>query len=135
MLRRHIILLIAIRLLDGDVNPGGPLDAFLEEQAMSWHRVSPTPFLSSSFHTPQHNYNTQTATHTVTLTSTYYSTLIQILFPHIMWSAPVVDNWKTDHTQCHLSPCVEPEACSKCSGLAMEHTHISKIYPRCTSED
>ena len=48
MLRRHIILLIAIRLSDGDVKPGGPLSAFREEQAMSRHRVSPSPLLSSS---------------------------------------------------------------------------------------
>ena len=48
MLRRHIILLIAIRQSDGDVKPGDPLGAFREEQAMSWHQVSPSPFLSSS---------------------------------------------------------------------------------------
>ena len=48
MLRRHIVLLSAIRPSDGDVKPGGPLGAFREEQAMSQHRVSPSPFLSSS---------------------------------------------------------------------------------------
>ena len=48
MLRRHIVLLIAIRPSDGDIKPGGPLCAFREEQAMSRHRVSPSPFLSSS---------------------------------------------------------------------------------------
>ena len=37
MLRRHILLLIAIHLSDGDVKPGGPLGAFREEQAMSRH--------------------------------------------------------------------------------------------------
>ena len=47
-LRRHIVLLIAIRPLGGDVKPGGPLGAFREEQTMSRHRVSPSPFLSSS---------------------------------------------------------------------------------------
>ena len=73
MLRRHIILLIAIRPPDGDVKPGRPLGAFRED-AMSRHRVSASPFLSSS-HTPQHNYTTLTATHTFTLTSTSYSTL------------------------------------------------------------
>ena len=31
MLRRHIVLLIAIRPSDGDVKPGGPLGAFREE--------------------------------------------------------------------------------------------------------
>ena len=54
MLRRHIVLLIAIRPSDGDVKPGSPLGAFWEEQAMSRHRVSPSPFLSSSSsHTTQ----------------------------------------------------------------------------------
>ena len=39
MLRRHIVLLIAIRPSDGDVKPGGSLGAFREEQAMNWvHR-------------------------------------------------------------------------------------------------
>ena len=53
MLRRHIVLLIAIRPSDGDVKPGGLLGAFREEQAMSRHRLSPSPFLSSSSHTTQ----------------------------------------------------------------------------------
>ena len=68
-LRRHIILLIAIRPSDGDVKPGCPFGAFREEQVMSRHRVSHSPFLSSSSssHTSQHDYSTQTATHTVTL--------------------------------------------------------------------
>ena len=35
MMRRHIVLLIAIRPSDGDVKPGGPLGSFREEQAMS----------------------------------------------------------------------------------------------------
>ena len=65
MLRRHIVLLIAIRPSDGDVKPGGPLCAFREEQAMSRHRVSPSPFIIP------HN----TVTHTVTLSSTSYSIL------------------------------------------------------------
>ena len=76
MLRRHIIPLIAIRPSDGDVKSAGPLDAFREEQAMSRHRVSPSPFssLSSSSHALQLNYTTQTLPHTVTLTSTSSST-------------------------------------------------------------
>ena len=56
MLRRHIILLIAIRPSDGDVKPGGPLGAFREEQAMSRHRVSPSAFLSSSSRTTHLHY-------------------------------------------------------------------------------
>ena len=55
-----LVLLIAIRLLDGNVKPDGPLGAFREEKAMSRHWVSPSPFLSSSSHTPQYNYTTQT---------------------------------------------------------------------------
>ena len=53
MLRRRIILLIAIRLSNGDVKSGCPLGAFQKEQAMSRHWVSPSPFLSSSSHTTQ----------------------------------------------------------------------------------
>ena len=45
LLRRHIVLLIVICLPNGDV--------FQEEQAMSQHRVSPSPFLSSSSDTTQ----------------------------------------------------------------------------------
>ena len=58
----------AIRPSDGDVKPCGSLGTFREEQAVSRHRVSPSPF---HHHRPtQHNYTTQTVTHTVTLTST-----------------------------------------------------------------
>ena len=53
MLRRHIVLLIVIRPSDGDVKPGGPLGALREEQVMSQHWISPSPFLSSSSHTTQ----------------------------------------------------------------------------------
>ena len=56
MLRRHIVLLIAIRPSDGDVKPGSPLGAFREEKAMSWHQVSPSSFLSSSSHTTKLHY-------------------------------------------------------------------------------
>ena len=53
----HIVLLIAIRPSDGYVKPGGPLGTFPEEQAMSRHRVSPAPLLSSSSsHTTQLHY-------------------------------------------------------------------------------
>ena len=68
-----------------------------EEQAMSRHRVTLPPFLSSSSHTPQHNNTTQTVTHTVTLTSASYNT-VQILFTHVMWSAQAVHDSKIDHT-------------------------------------
>ena len=64
MLRRHIVLLIAIRTSDGDIKPGGPTGAFWEEQAMSRHRVSPSPFLSSLSHTTQLHYtNSYTYSH------------------------------------------------------------------------
>ena len=59
-----VVLLIAIRLSEGDVKPGGPLGAFREEQAMSRYRVSPSPFLSSSSHTTQLHYtNSYTYSH------------------------------------------------------------------------
>ena len=87
MLRRHIVLFIAIGPSDGEVKPGGPLGALREEQAMSQHRISPSPFLSSS--SIQRNYTTQT----VTLTST-----IQIHVLHVMWSAQAVRDLKIDHT-------------------------------------
>ena len=64
MLRRHILLLIAIRPSDGDVKPGGPLGAFREEQAMRQHRISPSTFVSSSSHTAQLHYtNSYTYSH------------------------------------------------------------------------
>ena len=60
MVRKHIVLLIAIRKSDGDVESGGPLRAYRQEYAMCRHRVSPSPFTSSSSshiqHTLQNNY-------------------------------------------------------------------------------
>ena len=101
MLRRHIVLLIAIRPSDGDVMPSGPLGAFREEQAMSRHRVSPSPFLSSSSHTTQlHSTDSYTYSHH-NLNFLQYT--IQILIPHVMWSAKGVRGLKIDHTQRHLS--------------------------------
>ena len=97
MLRRHIVLLVAIRPLDGDVKPGGPLSAFREEQAMSRLLVSPFPFLSSSVPTQQHSYDTQTGSHShPNLKFLQYT--IQILVPHVMWSAQAVRDSKIDHT-------------------------------------
>ena len=85
MLRRHIVLLIVISPADGDVKPGGPLGAFREEQAMSRHRVSPSPLLSSSSHTIQlHHTNSYTYSHP-NLNFLQYT--VQILVPHVMWSA------------------------------------------------
>ena len=90
-----MVLLIAIHPSDGDIKPGGPLGAFREEQAMSQHGVSPSPFLSSSSHTPQHNYTTQTVTHTVSHPNlNFLQYTIQILIPHVMWSAQAVRDSK-----------------------------------------
>ena len=101
MLRRHIVLLIAIRPSDGDVKPGGPLGAFREEQAMSRHRISPSPFLSSSFHTTQLHYtNSNTYSHS---NHNFLQYTIQILLPRVIWSAQAVRDSKIDHTQRHLS--------------------------------
>ena len=96
MLRRHIVLLVAILLSDGDVKPGGPLGDFREEQAMGRH-------LPLSSHTTQLHYtNSYTYSHP-NLNFLQYRYTIQILFPHVMWSAQVVRDSKIDHTQCHLS--------------------------------
>ena len=96
MLRRYIVLLIAIRLSDEDVKPGGPLGAFREEQAMSQHWVSPSPFLSSSSHTTQLHYTNSYAYNHPNLNFLQYT--IQILIPHVMWSAQVVSDSKIVHT-------------------------------------
>ena len=101
MLRRHIVLLIAIRPSDGDVKPGGPLGAFREKQAMSRHRVSPSPFLSSSYHTTQLHYTNRYTYSHPNLNFLQYT--IQILVPQVIWSAPVVRDLKIYHTQRHLS--------------------------------
>ena len=67
---------------------GGPVGAFREEQAMSRHWVSPSPFLSSSSHTTQLHYtNSYTYSHP-TLTFLVYTILIFI--PHVIWSAQAV---------------------------------------------
>ena len=74
MLRRHIVLLIAIRPSDGDVKPGGPLGAFRERAG-----YEPAPGFTFSLpfiinhhhhhhHPLQHNHTTQL--HIVTLTLT-----------------------------------------------------------------
>ena len=74
MLRRHIILLIAIRPSDGDVKPRGPLGFF--EKSRLWAGTGFHILPSFHHHHPtQHNYTTQTVTHTVSITSTSYSTL------------------------------------------------------------
>ena len=101
MLRRHIVLLIAISPSDGDVKAGGPLVAFREEQAMSRHRVSPSLFLSSSSQTTQLHYtNSYTYSHP-NLNFLQYT--IQVLVSHVMRSAQAMHELKIDHTQRHLS--------------------------------
>ena len=93
-----IVLLIAIRPSDGDVKPGGPLGAFREEQAMSRHWVF--HLLPSFHHHPtQHNNTTQT----VNTNLNYLQYTIQILVPHVMWSAQVVCELKINHTERLLS--------------------------------
>ena len=101
MLRRHIVLLIAIRPSDGDVKNGGPLGAFREKQIMSRHRVSPSPFLSSSSHTTQLRYTNSYTCSYPNLNFLQYT--IQILIPHVMWFVQVVRASKIGHIQRHLS--------------------------------
>ena len=81
--------------VDADVKPGGPLGAFREEQAMIRHRVSPSPFLSSSHTTQLHYTNSYTYSHP-NLNFLQYT--IQILVPRVMWSAQAVRDLKIDHT-------------------------------------
>ena len=95
-MRRHIVLLIALRPSDGDVKPVGPLGAFREERAMSRHQVSPSPFLSSSSHTTQLHYTNSYTYNHPNLNFLPYT--IQILIPHVMWSAQAVHDSKIDHT-------------------------------------
>ena len=101
MLRRHIVLLIAIRPSDGDVKLGGPLGALREEQAMIRHRVSPSPFLSSSSSNTTQLYYTNSYTYSHHNLNFLQHT-IQILVLHVMWSAQAVRELKIDHTQRHL---------------------------------
>ena len=89
-------MLIAIRPSDGDVKPDGLLGAFREEQAMSRHWVSPSPFLSSSSHTAQLHYTNSYIYSHPNLNFLQYT--IQILITHAMWSAQVVCEVKINHT-------------------------------------
>ena len=81
----------------GDVKLGGPLGAFGEEQVMNRHRVSPSP----SFH---HIFLNNTITLYKQLHIQCHPNLnflqytIQILVPHVMWSAQAVRDSKIDHT-------------------------------------
>ena len=77
MLRRHIILLIAIRPSDGDDKRGGHLGIFREEQAISRHGFHLLPFYHHHHHL--------------------------ILVPHVMWFSQEVRESKIDHTQRDLS--------------------------------
>ena len=79
-----------------NVKAGGPLGAFREEQAMSRHRVSPSPFLSSSSHTTQLHYTNSYTYSYLNLNFLQYT--IQILVPNAMWSAQAVRDSKIDHT-------------------------------------
>ena len=122
MLRRHIVLLIAILPSDGDVKPGGPLGAFREDQAVGRHRVLPYPFLSSSSHTTQLHYRKSCMYSHPNLNFLQY--IIQILVPHVIWSAQAVRELNMDHAQRHLSACVEPEAHNGAVGWHWNtHTH------------
>ena len=92
---------------------------------MSRHRVSPSPFLSSSSHTTQFHYtNSYTYSHP-NLNFLQYT--LQILVPHVMWSAQVVRDLKIDHTQHHLSTCMEPKVRNSAVGWQWNtHIHIGE---------
>ena len=84
----------AYNTVDSDSSVVGALQ---EEQAMSWHRVSPSPFLSLSPHTTQLHYTNSYTYNHPNLNFLLYT--IQILVPHVMWSAQAVCDSKTDHTK------------------------------------
>ena len=109
--------MIAIRPSNGDVKPGSSLGAFRKEQDISWHWISPSPFLSSSSHTTQLHYTNSYTYRHPNLNFLWYT--IQILVPHIICPAQAVHELKIDHTQHHLS--------ALCIGT---HTHlyITKRY-------
>ena len=86
----------AYNTVDGDVKPGGPLGAFREEQAMSRHRVSPSPFLP--FIIIPHNRITLYKQLHLQLPQPQLSPVHYTLIPHVMWSAQAVRDLKIDHT-------------------------------------
>ena len=97
-------MLIAIRPSDGNVKPGGPLGASLEEQAMIRHRVS-TFSLPIIIVIPHNTIilhkNSYTYSHP-NLNFLQYT--IQILVPHVMWSVQAIT------LNAIYPPCVEAEA-------------------------
>ena len=119
-------MLIAIRPPDGDVKPGGPLGAFREEQAMRWHRISPSSFLSSSSSSSSHTTQLHYTKSHPNLNFLQYT--VQILIPHAMWSAQAVHDLKMITLKAIYPPCVEPEAHSSAVGWHWNtHTH-TQIY-------
>ena len=82
----YLYMLIAIRPSDGDVKPDGPPSCF-SRRADS----EPAP----GFTTQLHYTNTYTYSHP-NLNFLQYT--IQILVPHVMWSAQAVHDSKIDDT-------------------------------------
>ena len=72
MLRRHIVLLIAIRPSDGDVKPGGPPWSFSRRAG---YEPEPGFTFSLTFIIPHNTITLHKQLHIVTLTSTFSSTL------------------------------------------------------------
>ena len=68
---------------------------------MSWHRVSPSPFLSSSAsHTTQLHYTNSYTYSYPNLNFLKY--ILQILITHVMWSAQAVRDSKIDSPSIRL---------------------------------
>ena len=97
MLRRHIVLLIAIRPSDGDVKPGGPPWCFSRKAG---YEAAPGFTFSLPFIIIPHYTNSYTYSHP---NLNFLRCTIEILVPHVMWSAQAVRELKIDHTQRHLS--------------------------------
>ena len=132
MLRRHIVLLIAIRPSDGDVKPGGPLGAFREEQAMSQHRVSPSLFLSSSHTIQLHYANSYTYSHpNLNFLQHYTDTLPTRNVVYL--SGARFENRPHSTPSIIHPPCAEPEARNSAVGWHWNtHTHTIWLIKRDT---
>ena len=70
------------------------------------------------------DFNKQNKTHSGSLTSTAFSTQIQIRIPHATWSAQDVHESKTGHTNAIYPHCAEYEPCKMQWFCIKQQTHI-----------
>ena len=88
------------------------------------------PFIVIPHSTTQLHYtNTYTVSHP-NLNFLQYA--IQILIPHVTWSAQVVHESKIDHTKRFYLPCAVPKVCNSEVGWHWKthtHTHTRQLNP------